>query len=260
MRLRLLIAMPFAALLGVGLGLAMANHHGGSFPAHASLITAIGLGLVWVGGVLEHLALALLARAHEAAKLIAPPVVDAVLGGAVGAWLAASLDASMLESVTAGSGFFALYTAIVRKVVLGEGIDAVIEWFGVRGRRPPPQYSLADALAAQGLIDAALAELERGAAEEDDDPEPLVRGAHILRDAGRYADAVTWLRRALDRVPAGGPRDAMITREMVEVIRYHTGQPAAAAPELARMADRHRGTPHGEWAQRELGEVRQTIR
>lgn len=260
MRLRLLIAMPFATLLGVGFGLAMASHLGGSFPAYASVITAVGLALVWVGGVLEHLALALLDRAHEAVKLIAPPVVDAVLGGVVGAWLAASLDANVLESVTVGSGFFALYTAIVRKVVLGEAIDEVFEWFGVRGRRAPPQYSLADALAVRGLTDAALAELESAAEEASHDPEPLLRGAQLLRDAGRYDDAVAWLRRARARVPAGGPRDAMITRQVVEVIRQHTDRPAAAAPELARMADRYRGTPDGDWAQRELREVKLTIR
>jgi hypothetical protein len=36
--------------------------------------------------------------------------------------------------------------------------------------------------------------------------------------------------------------------------------PAAAAPELGRMADRHRGTPDGDWARRELDLVRRSIR
>ena len=46
------------------------------------------------------------------------------------------------------------------------------------------------------------------------------------------------------------------TRELIEIYTHHMKQPAAAAPLLARLVDRHPHSPAAEWAKRELALLR----
>jgi hypothetical protein len=126
------------------------------------------------------------------------------------------------------------------------------------GSRLPQRrdYSLGDSLVARAQYDDALAEYRAEAARYADDPEPCLRIARLLRDEmHRPADALPWFRQALDRTAAD--RSIGLRREVVELYVHRLGTPRKALPELARIARDHAGTPHGEWADRELRAIRE---
>ena len=127
------------------------------------------------------------------------------------------------------------------------------------GRTTPPkkEYSHAEALVARGLVQEAIDELEIAIAEDGSDPQPYLRIARLYRDRlGRPEDAAQWFRRVLSEKRAGGGTAYLATRELIELYVGPLGQPAKAAPLLARLAEERPGTPEGSWAAEELGRVK----
>jgi tetratricopeptide (TPR) repeat protein len=113
-------------------------------------------------------------------------------------------------------------------------------------------YSLAESLEARGRYDEAIEAYEAHARESPSAAEPCVRLARLYRDRlTGAAGAAAWLRRARDRAvdPA---QEQLLTRELVELLANRLGDTAAALPELARLAERHRATPLGAWARAEI--------
>ena len=53
--------------------------------------------------------------------------------------------------------------------------------------------------------------------------------------------------------------EMVLVRELTELYRHRIGAPARAAPLLARIAERHEGSPDGEWAREELAEVKRLM-
>lgn len=130
------------------------------------------------------------------------------------------------------------------------------------GRTTPreKEYSYEESLVSRGLYDEAATAFELAALENPTDPKPYLRLARILRDhLGRYEDAARWLRR-VQRDAQLSPGQAFLARkELVELYWHKMGEPAKAAPDLARMAEELAGTPEGEWAADELRDVKEII-
>lgn len=120
-----------------------------------------------------------------------------------------------------------------------------------------PDYSYPDSLAARGLYDAAVAAYRNAAEEHPDSPEPLLRAARVLRDAlHRYSEAVELFREVRAHPGADEGLEELVTREIAEVHIRRLGDPARALPELARLVDRHPGSPGAEWARRLMAELK----
>lgn len=122
-------------------------------------------------------------------------------------------------------------------------------------------YSLADALAIRGRFFDAADELQRCAALQPQDLEPKLRLARLYRDELQQPeDAVAWFKRALEVEAITAGSEQAVLRELIEVYTHRLRRPHAAMPWLARLAARHRGTPSGEWARRELAELKKELR
>lgn len=127
---------------------------------------------------------------------------------------------------------------------------------GTRGTSPT-EFSDAQALAIRGLHRKALERYRQYADERPRDPRPLILGARLLRDdLSDYGAAVAWLQEAQRREPLDAEAGITIGRELVELFEERLGDPSRALPELARMADRYRGSRAGDWAARRLAELR----
>ena len=123
------------------------------------------------------------------------------------------------------------------------------------------QYSLADSMITRARFDEAAAELQRAAEQHVDDPEPCLRLARLLRDhLQRYDDAVTWFRQAVSRRGCDAATEIAATRELIEVFTHRLRTPRRALPDLARLAAKHPATPAGEWARRELHDIKRELR
>jgi tetratricopeptide (TPR) repeat protein len=171
--------------------------------------------------------------------------------------------ALMIPAAIAGflAGGFITY-CLVRLITEGAGSGAASLYFPGGGTTPGNrQYSLAQSYAARGLYDRAATEYEKNANEYPDDAEPCMRLARLMRDElQRPEEAIRWFKRvtAVPDVPAG--TEMMAMREMIEVYTHRLRNPLAAAPHMARLAARHPDTPAGEWAKRELAEMKARMR
>ena len=69
-------------------------------------------------------------------------------------------------------------------------------------------------------------------------------------------EAARWFKRARSEAQISDGQALLASREMIELYTVQLGQPAKAAPELARLAEKYEGTPEGNWARDELAEVK----
>ena len=114
---------------------------------------------------------------------------------------------------------------------------------------------------ARARFDDAAAEFERAAKQYADDPEPCLRLARLLRDhMQRYEDAVTWFRQGVSRRACDAATEIAATRELIEIFTHRLRTPRRALTDLARLAARHPDTPGGEWARRQLHEIKRELR
>lgn len=121
-------------------------------------------------------------------------------------------------------------------------------------------YSGPESLAVRGRFEEAIDAYEVAAGEEPHDPEPWLRIARIERsDLKRPARAIEALRTARTRVAPESQTAMMIGRQIAEVLMHDSGDPARAMPELARLAAAFPDTPTGQWAARELAELKRTM-
>lgn len=189
------------------------------------------------------------------ARALALAVVGALMGFLVNAALGATGGAfTPLPLILAGA--FLVGTFFHHLLVEGAGSAAQRMLAGAAVGGSPPDYSYADSLVARGHYDGAVAAY-REAAERSGSPEPLLRAARVQRDHLRtYDQAVETLREVRAHPGTGPALEEVVTREIVEVFVARTGEPARALPELARLAERHPGTPGGKWARRRLSELK----
>lgn len=192
--------------------------------------------------------------------LIAWSIVAGVAGGAVG---------SMVGRMTGGSGADVLIGAMIGGIgvyVAGGAISAgsarvAGAFLAPSGRTTPgaPEFSLAESLAARGMISESVAEYRRHAAERPADPAPCVRLARLHRDHLSDGEAAArWLVEARKRSADGAP-ELLVVNELVELYERRMKQPERALPELARFAHKHAGTPAGDRAGKELARIRRQL-
>ncbi len=186
-------------------------------------------------------------------------VVGYLVGGAVGWAVAHRLGWPILPGVVAGALLFRV--AVVGTVLLvieGAGrIAGLIH--GPRGSSTPhrPEYSRAAALAARGRLEEAEALYRAHIDLNPLDPVPCLRLARLLRDqGGRPHDAIRWFRAARDIPDIEEGVERVATREIIETWSGRLGDPAGAAPELSRLAERFPDAPEGRWARERLRELR----
>lgn len=160
------------------------------------------------------------------------------LGGFALAWLG-SLALAELVSRTSGGLYFA----------------------SGNSTRSSRQYSLAESLIVRGRFDEAMNHLEAECAQHTDDPTPALMLARLLRDrCDRPLDAVKWFRTAIERSAGDDAGTIAASRELIEVYMRVLRTPRPAMPWLARLASQHAGTATGEWARRELADIKAELR
>jgi len=130
------------------------------------------------------------------------------------------------------------------------------------GSRVPsrPAYSGPESLAVRGRYEDAINAYEAAAREEPGDPEPWLRIARIERgDLKRPQRALEAFRTARARVAEGSPTALMIGREIADIYLTDLHEPTRAMPELARLAASSPDSPIGQWAARELADLKKTV-
>jgi tetratricopeptide (TPR) repeat protein len=174
--------------------------------------------------------------------------------GALGGWYKFSIPGLVIGAAL-GFGFAYLLTTML---VEGGGSLAQRVYHPSGDTTPHRrEYSEAKALELRGLYQEAIDCYASYVAEFPEDPAPCVSIARIYRDhLHRYEDAVTWFKRARQATGAHSGFEALVTREIIELLQGRLAQPQRAIPELARLADRFAGTVEGETARAELARLR----
>ena len=122
------------------------------------------------------------------------------------------------------------------------------------------EYSLAESLVIRGQPERAAEVYEAACLEDPANPEPRARLGRVLRDQlNRPEEALEWLRAARDLCPERSGRDVLLTHEIVELLARRLEEPRRALPELARAAERWKGTRDGEWAAAELARLKRLV-
>jgi len=122
------------------------------------------------------------------------------------------------------------------------------------------EYSRAEALEVRGNHEAAIRAYEVEILEIPEIAEPYLRIARLFRDQRKDPDsAVQWFRKAQREARLSMGEAIRVHRELAEIFLYLLREPRKAAPELARLAETYSHTPDGEWAARELAEVKAEI-
>ena len=130
------------------------------------------------------------------------------------------------------------------------------------GRSTPAkkQYSAAQALAARGSYEEAVAAYETAIAADDKDATPYLQIARILRDdLGRLEESASWFRRVRTHAHVESGVAFLALRELTELFTHKLNQPRRALPLLAQVAETGVDTREGEWAARELIELRTRV-
>lgn len=180
-------------------------------------------------------------------------------GGAVLAFHAGvSIWISMAVGIVLGIVVYYMALAISERAgTMGASI------FSPRGTSTPPvrEYSLADSLAARGMLMEAAEAYELLAEDHPDDPEPCVRRARLLRDRmARPDEAADWFRKALAAKDLNAASEAALLKEICELYMYKIGSASKALPYLARLAQKHPSHPSAKWAKAQALEIKQAMR
>jgi hypothetical protein len=177
----------------------------------------------------------------------------AAFGGVIG-----GLAGAMLWGIP---GFFIGWLVVAGVIwllvigVVGRAADAAGSVYMATGSSTPAkrQYSQGEALAAQGKLDAAVAEYERNARQFADDAEPRLRLARLHRDKrSDYEAAARWFKDALALQTLENTTEIMVSRELVELYTHKLRDPRRALPLLARFAEKHGNSPTGDWARTQI--------
>ncbi len=175
-----------------------------------------------------------------------------LLGLLLGGFLGHPLLGGLLGALGTGLGSL-LFSGKVRE-------PALVSATAGSSTTTPRDYSRAETLAVRGHYDDAIAVYQEAIDEVPSDPEPYLRIAELLKDKVSDPEkAAVWLQRAIQETELPGRWEMVLVRELTELFRHRIGEPARAAPMLARIAERHEGSPDGEWAREELAKVKRLI-
>jgi hypothetical protein len=121
-------------------------------------------------------------------------------------------------------------------------------------------YSRAKSLTVRGEYEEAIRAYEAEILDAPHLAEPYLCIARLYRDHLKELDtAVHWFRRARREAVLSQGESIRAYREVAEIFLHIRKEPTRAAPELARLAQEYPHTPDGQWAARELAEVKETM-
>jgi hypothetical protein len=257
-RRRLAVTLPVVAIAGAVLGY-LAAHRWGEPTTTLVAGGAISACLFsYLAAQLDAFVRRLLrARSGSRRAALLHHLRDLATGGALGYAAAVIVDTPAAGSAAAGALLMLLFGHTAGRLYCGTGGRALDPVLGAPTAAVPPDPVLADTLASRGFHDAALAEYGRLCAAAPHDPEPYLAAARMLRDrAHRPEQALAWFERARAEARLCAGEDVVVTREIIEIREKRLADAAGAARELAGLAARHAGTPVGDWALRDLEELR----
>lgn len=259
---RLAFSLPFAALAGIVYAIYFARDSDATIGATLLWTVPAFLLFVYLDVRLEPVAERLLLPERWEGGWAFDFVWETVGGGIVGFLVTRVMGAPTVSAVALASGIGAAYAFLSSRLLCGEGVGALLGLFlgwGSGGRRPS-DHSLAESFAARGRIEEA-AELYRAALEEDpSDAGIYLRLARLhTHDGDDPEEGIRWLKDARRKATLTPEQEELVARRIVEIWQ-RAGMPLRAAPELARLAERHPPeTPTGQWARRELAEIKDEI-
>lgn len=119
------------------------------------------------------------------------------------------------------------------------------------------EYSRAKALEIRGDFEAAVRAYEVEILDAPHLGDPYLKIARLFRDELKDMDAAAmWFRKAQSEAQLLPGEKIRTHRELAEIFLHALREPRKAAPELARLAEAYPDTPDGEWAARELAEIK----
>ncbi len=121
-------------------------------------------------------------------------------------------------------------------------------------------HSYPQALEKRGDIEGAVEIYKEAIRMHRRDPEPYIRLAGIRTRAGLHEEAIDVLRRGLGVARFTAIGEALAIREIHEISSVRLGNSARSAPDLVRYLEGQPEGEHGEWARRELADIKARIR
>jgi tetratricopeptide (TPR) repeat protein len=122
------------------------------------------------------------------------------------------------------------------------------------------EYSRAKALEVREDYEGAIRAYEVAILDEPEVAQPYLEIARIFRDELRdHEGAVRWFHRAQREASLSSGEAIRTHRELAEIFLHTRREPRKAAPELARLAEGYPSTLDGEWAARELAQIKEEM-
>ncbi len=261
-RIQLLLTMPFILLAGLTWGFFSAPAIGEGSTLLWSALGAGGFGLFFY---LEQRLIPVIASAADRVGMGGLAVLAweiGVVGGLIFLFTSV-LGAPVVPAVATAIGVGALYTISMEYLVLGSGADHAANLLGLgRGWARPRKsdYSHPDALAKRGDLEGAAALYRKAIRTDRRSPLPYSRLAHLTIRMDLPEEAIEILRTALEVVHFERHEEARFVRQIHEISSKHLGDPARAAPDLARYLERRPDGEHAEWARSELAYIKEGLR
>lgn len=254
--------MPFVLLAGLTWGFFSAPSMEQGSVLFWSVFGAGGFGLFFY---LEQRLIPAIAAAADRFGLAGPAVLaweTGVVGGLLFLFNRV-LGAPVIPAVATAIGVGAIYTLAMEYVLLGSGAHHAANLLGLgRGWSRPRKsdFSHPDALAKRGDLRGAAQAYQAAIRVNRRDPLPYSRLAHVRVKMGRPEQAIEVLRKGLTVARFDANQEARFVRQIHEISRLQLGNPARAAPDLARYLEREPVGEHAEWANRELAHIKGQMR
>lgn len=250
---RIFLRGPIGGVIGVWFG-ALATMEWGLPPARFPLLC--GLAGVLLMSIAGHIESFIQTRTVSPSGQVQAGVaigVDLVIGAGLGALMSFVLDAEAAALLATGGASLALIHYVASQIFWGDWVERTVFMLSghVGGNRAPDYAHQAD-LAAQGHIDEALASYEQASAIPGATTAPLLLGAQLLRQEGRYEEAIGWYRLALHSPRVDPRRASVFVKHIVAVCRDHLGDSSVARPDLEALLEHFPDSVEVEWARDEL--------
>lgn len=259
---QLLLSMPFVLLAGLTWGFFSAPAIGEGSTLLWSLIGATGFGAFFY---LEQRLLPAVASIADRVGMgaLAALVWEVGIVGGLIFLFTSVLGAPMIPAVTLAVGVGAIYSLGMEYLVFGSAADHIANLLGMgRGWSGPraSDYSFAQALEKRGDLDRAVEVYKDAIWMNKRNLMPYLKLADLRTRTGLHEEAIGVLRKALKVARLTPKTHALAIREIHEIATLGLGNAARAAPDLARYLERQPEGEDGEWARRELADIKESLR
>ncbi len=258
---QLLLTMPFVLLAGVTWGFFSAPAIGEGSQLLWSVLGATGFGLFFY---LEQRLLPVVAAMADRIGLgtLAALVWEVSVVGGLMFLFTSVLGAPVVPAVALAFGVGVVYSLGTEYLVFGSAADHFANLLGLgRGWSGPRglDYSYAEALEKRGDLEGAAEIYKEAIFTHRRHPLAYLRLANVRVRTGLHEEAIDILRKALVIARFTPDGEAMTVREIHEIFSTKLGDPARAAPDLARYLEGKPEGEYGKWARRELAYIKEHL-